>query len=366
MNATSPNEAGNIPSSRQAPERRHAEARRHVRELAGTKLGLAIIATLAVFGIYVIGLVSLTSFARPRLLSTLTAAVEKVVVRVDQPVQSTFVVHNVAMSVEGVPSPACVSGLVLPVQHSTITYSRIGEGKVFIEVAPPDDSEVEIPLEFLPVGSQRAIQPGRGPISFAVPAERPEKDAKPDRLDCPDGEPLVRLPIYGAVSIGEEQKAPVLPGPLDPGLLHSGSLEVSARAIVLGGLMRPTTYPVGTISIPVGARLEAKASSDTAAAFWWGLVGVRKDQPGLHVVTATEAPAFSIYHPGISEPVDVEVGVLVQIFNDPNLMRLQVVIAVFLLVFNLAISVFGIAPWGRRRRTEASDVVGNSPPAEDD
>lgn len=335
----------------ETPHRSHA-VRNRLLGFAKTKLGLAVYSTLGVFCIYVLSLLLLTQFAAPRLLSTLTAIAEKVVVRVANPVQSAFVVANAAMFTGDAKSATCVSGLVRPVQHSTVGYTRIGEGRVFIEVTPPGDREDEVSLTLVGAASQNSTGATdgetKGYVTFVVPTDKPEKDAKEDPTACPNAEPLVRLPIYGSLSLGEEQHAPSRPNPLEPSLLHSGSLEVSARAIVLLGLMRPTTYPVATISIPVGSRFEAKKSPSEAPAFWWGFVGVRKDQPALSVVTATEAPAFSIYRPGVSEPVDVEVGVLAQVFNDPNLARIQVLLAVFLLILNLAISLFGIAPWGSK------------------
>lgn len=278
---------------------------------------------------------------KPQMISTLSAVSERVSVRVVDQRQASFVVGQVKLySEQKYPDGKCVAGLVRPRRGVTVIYARLWKAdRIRIELRPPEDDETADSAELLTSADPATAELLRGTVVF-----QPAIDEDPQAMGCNDGAPISRLPIHGIIRVGEEQQPPDRPRQLVPSLLHSGTLAVAAEAVEFSlfgiHLVRPTVYSVATINLPVGGRLESSnAANPDSSSFWWGFVQADRDETALSVNAATESPSFAIFRPGVSKPIKVEVGVLVQLFNDPNLSRLQLIVTALVIIVQLSIPV---------------------------
>ncbi len=298
--------------------------RRCWRAIRATRTRIVAGGTILLGGAYL--LVILYLLPAPQIISTLEAVAERVVVTVIDQRQSSFIVGQVTMSGERIGNDgSCVAGLVRPVRGATIIYSRLGnEEGIRIELLPPGSDDAAATAEFVPLNANDG-ETLHGALAFRHARDK-----------CGDaGEAIARLPIHGWLRVGEEQQPPARARPVSPSLLHGGTLDVAANAI--SGLgMRPSVYQVTTVKLPVGSRVEVSTDQrQDPRSFWWGFVDASEDKPALSVHAATEAESLSIYRPGEARSAHIQVGALAQIFNDPNLTRIQVLVTALILIFTI-------------------------------
>jgi hypothetical protein len=258
----------------------------------------------------------------PQIISTLDAVSERVVVTVLDQRQASFIVGRVKLHGEGIADGGrCVAGLVRPVRGASVVYTRLGkEEGIRVELLPPGQDDTAASAEFIALNKDDGAELLRGPLVFA-PAESECRDT---------GTAVARLPIHGLMQVGEELQAPARARALPPSLMHTGTLNVAANALTdpWDWVMRPTVYPVTSVTLPVGSRLEVPPEHrQDSRSFWWGFVQVPHDAPGLSVRAATEAASLVIYRPGEARSSRIEAGRLVQFLNDPNLARIQLILA---------------------------------------
>ena len=149
--------------------------------------------------------------------------------------------------------------------------------------------------------------------------------------DCKDMT-AVRLPVWGPGAIGGWFS----PQPETGGILLSGTLHVFGRTLDLGIFGRGgALYPAydDPIPLPAGGRMwtdeDRNASSEgTERTALFGFATVDKEGY-LHAELSTDAPTLMITQPGDSVLASrIEIGTFTQALNDPNLLRLQVIIAI--------------------------------------
>ena len=267
------------------------------------------------------------------IISVLSAVSERVTVTVVDQRQSSFVVGKVGLYGDRLPEVRCFAGLVRPVAGAVVTYTRLGEDQdILVEITPPRDDPNAVAAEL--ISSEGITTAIRGVVGFDPGAHPVGNDNK----KCDAGSDVVRLPIHGRLRVGEEQQPPVSPRALPPSLLHSGTIDVSGKALTDPfGLSRPTIYSVASIRLPVGARVEVpNRHHSNPLSFWWGSVQRTNDGPALQVNAATEAPALVIYRPGAARASEIEVGRLAQLFLDTNVLRLQFVLAALFIFIQVA------------------------------
>jgi hypothetical protein len=286
-----------------------------------------IVWTAALFAVY---LIILWRLPEPQIISMLEAVSERVVVTVLDQRQASFIVGRTKLSGEKVANGgACVAGLVRPVRGATVAYTRLGKAEgIRIEIFPPGQNDDAVVAEFIAANSNDSGEPLRGVVAF-----------EPAQGDCEQvGDAIARLPIHGRLRVGEEQLPPARARALPASLLHTGTLSVAANAMTFG-IVKPTVYPVTTVTLPVGSRIEVSPEhNQDPRSFWWGFVQVPHDAPALSVRAATEAPSLEVYRPASNGSSHIEVGLLVQLLNDPNLARLQLIAAVLVFLFYLIVT----------------------------
>jgi hypothetical protein len=211
----------------------------------------------------------------------------------------------------------CVSGLFTPNPGTEIAYSRIGEGPVEITISPGFGATGD-DVGQLYSDDQATPRRYSGPIIMQQRNLCLHKDTDAKH-------PVVRLPIWGYARIGREFK-PARGAEPDPGLLIDGKLDVSAHAVWTGAL-----YEVRSVTLPVASRLQAARAGQRdsdAKPIWWGLASVDSLKTGLLVNVATVAPRLELYRPNQTDAEVISVTSLVQLTDDPVLLRLQILVAV--------------------------------------
>ncbi len=165
---------------------------------------------------------------------------------------------------------------------------------------------------------------------------------------CP-GKPPATLPVWGPGQVGDTFT--VRSEGIGPMLL-SGTLEVFGRTIDLGWLgsggalyaasSQPMTIPPGGWIWSNGAeRGDAQVPPEESAFF--GYVNSAADT-GLDVRLTTETPLLQIIAPGGRlEPSRVEIGLFAQALSDPNILRAQLSLLIFFLLFPIMIDLVGLA-----------------------
>lgn len=173
------------------------------------------------------------------------------------------------------------------------------------------------------------------------------------------GTPPSLLPVWGPGQVGDTFT--VRSDGFGP-ILLSGSLEVFGRTIHLGWFgqggavysasSEPMTVPPGGWIWTDGdnAALGADLPPEEAALF--GYVDAKADQ-GLNVRVTTESPLLQIIAPGGRlEPGRIEIGMFAQALNDPNILRAQFALLIFLLLFPIMIDLVALATSKERTNAE--------------
>lgn len=249
--------------------------------------------------------------------------------------RSAFPVYGMRASLPSEPAldGQCVDGLFKPLRYARVTYERVGEGGLEIEVepghTPPGDQQPLLGIfqtakDGTPIKVTGSAYFGWDSDCVAAYAEARGR-ARSDEIRPPP------LPIWGIVSIGSEYQAINAPGLPRARLLLSGQLRVSARSLRLPGYREQVLYPVTNVDLPVGSRLEAEPLTSTPGAYvtWWGTAYVDSQKPSLVVEVATDAKELLIYHPIRSEPDVIKVATLTQLMNDPHIARASSFVAIF-------------------------------------
>lgn len=165
--------------------------------------------------------------------------------------------------------------------------------------------------------------------------------------DCP-GKPAAMLPVWGPGQVGDTFT--VRSEGFGP-ILLSGTLEVFGRTVDLGWFGQggavyaasgqPMTVPPGGWIWTDGDASGMALPPEEAALF--GYVDAASEQ-GLNVRVTTESPMLQIIAPGGRlEPGRIEIGLFAQALNDPNILRAQFALLIFLLVFPIMIDLVALA-----------------------
>lgn len=225
----------------------------------------------------------------------------------------------------------CLSGMLEPRLDETVEYIRQAEGALIIAL-------------------QRGGVTATG-LSFNGPTSLV---ADPD---CA-GTPPALLPVWGPGQVGDTFT--VRSDGFGP-ILLSGSLEVFGRTIHLGWFGRggavysassqPMTIPPGGWIWTDGDKAAPGADVPPEEAALFGYVDAKVDQ-GLSIRVTTESPLLQIIAPGGRlEPGRIEVGLFAQALNDPNILRAQFALLIFLLLFPIMIDLVALAT--SKERTDA-------------
>jgi len=277
-------------------------------------------------------------------VSQVSALAERVEFEVTQPRLAAIPVRQMRIAT-GDPAldGKCIDGLILPVLNANVIYGRVGYGPLSIRIGPPDaDQPNAIAGVFEPESNGKVLSlKGSAYIETDASCARNSAQVQ-SSADLVTSIPLP-LPIWGKAKIGSEFKGMKSSDP-EPTLLLSGQIRVSARAIELPPQfleMRATLYPVTTLDLPVGSRLEAFAASKNSSSLdndgttflsnWWGTAYVDSEKPALNIELATDTPKLALYRPNRHEPDVIEASHLNQVFEDPNLVKLYKLFGVFAL-----------------------------------
>lgn len=268
--------------------------------------------------------------------------------------KSAFPVYGMRASVSDATSPAlaaldrqCVDGLFHPTRFARVTYGRVGQGPLEIDVARGSVASTETTPVLGAYEARNGDRPLKivAPIYFEWDKKCAEDHAASGGLATQNETFPPPLPVWGTISVGGEFQPITTPGLPPPRLLLSGDIRVSAHSIhisdKLGFVDKPTIYTVTSLHLPVGSRLVAAPEDDGKAGNatnWWGVVYVDSSKPALSAEVATNASKLLTYHANLSKPDLIQVATLTQLTNDPQIIRLHFCMVV-------VISFFGILGW---------------------
>jgi hypothetical protein len=283
-----------------------------------SQLSFSII-TVCLYG----GVVFWLSWSPPELLSTASILTEQIRLDVIDGAKTAFPIFGMKLSSPGSPSDGkCAEGLLTPSSQSTVIYGRAGSGPLEIELrrtTPPAAGGSPI------VGR---LEPSSGaPVQLIAPVY-----LEADPATCLTGAPT-ELPVWGQLSVGQEFRPIAHSGPRDPTMLLSGALRVMART----ALFSPRLYHIEDMVLPVGSRLEAKHEAGRNESWnWWGAAYIDPNRPALVLEVATDARSLVVYRPNRSDADVIEVSALEQLFSDPNIVWLQIVVGSIVVLVQFA------------------------------
>jgi hypothetical protein len=285
-----------------------ATYRRLRRRLGGVTLfflGFVIVFVLG-FAIWVSGLPA------PETLVVLSGRTEKLTMRVMNPSEAAIDIGGMRLTALDFGGPAetpCITGTLLPSAGALVTYRRAGRDGPIIEINDPQSAGLLASAD----GNHKL------PPSISLTAD----------AGC-DGAPPTRLPVWGAIDVGDNLRAIGRSGIDNRSfVLLSGKLNVYARSV--RGLWLPQSlYFVRSVELPVGSRITTGPLDSNRSEPAWGLLSIdRKD--GFELSLSTQTHDLTVYVPGSdAEPDRIDVTDFVQIFEDPSLVAIQIMIAVFM------------------------------------
>jgi len=302
-------------------------------------------------------------FGEPELLSSISANTEIVSVIADGTDQGAILLdHARLFDVPGMPRN-CSDGIFVPSESARVTIVRQLDGPLTIEVAPNA------------AGLSGDFRSGDG-------TTYPYRDTVWIRFNYKDSacqaDAILRIPLSGVVTIGDDFRSQM--GPDDPiYLLLSGHIDTYARAVSsLFGFSLPSghgaLYPVGSVTLPAGARLRECVPAGPAGkpaappAVWSGyaearLVVTDVSDRALQAELITTARQFALTTPGgektagrtcggsdngIGSREDViSISLLARIIGDPNLAAFGAAIAFILLFIQVIMAVLAVALQGK-------------------
>lgn len=278
----------------------------------------------------------------PELISVASVLTERVDVAISDGAKAAFPIDGMRIATE---NPAingqCVQGLLTPAAKTTVSYGRVGEGSLEIKI----------------FSTQGLSEPSNGIIGTLLLANGDSllltrRAYLATTFDCP-GLATTQLPIWGQVSIGVEFQPIAHGGEREPTMLLNGHLLVMARSVMdallsnphlsektrnfLGRFFAPKLYPVADLTLPVGSRLEeGKRQQVGEPSNWWGTAYVDRQRPALVVEVASDARQLAVYRPNTSDVDYIRISGFEQLFSDPNLVWVQIVLGSMLLLGQLA------------------------------
>lgn len=217
----------------------------------------------------------------------------------------------------------CLSGNLEPRLDGAVEYIRQSGGELIVT------------LEGGGITSSGVSMPG--PTSLVA-----DPDCAPSTTSM--------LPVWGPGQVGNTFT--VRSDGFGP-ILLSGALEVFGRTIDLGWLGRggavysasaePMTIPPGGWLWTDGGETGGDKGLPPEEAALFGYVDVHAEQ-GLNVHVTTESPQLQIIAPGGRlEPGRIEIGLFAQALNDPNILRAQFALLIFLLLLPIMIDLVALA-----------------------
>jgi hypothetical protein len=229
----------------------------------------------------------------------------------------------------------CIGGLVQPTAGTRVTVRRTGDEPLRIVLERFDDKPA---AEFR--GQDAVVNADLMKASWLM-VEQSET--------CGET-PLRRLQISGLVEIGDELRPETSASEPASAPILEGRVEVYGKTVDLGWLWgdrRPRLYPVTEIAIPPGSRLtEAPGVGEPQDRQpWSGMVYVEADVSALQAEVTTEASALALFRPGSGlEPEILKVGIFAQLFNDPNILSIQIMLAMLVGILQVVMAFFSVKP----------------------
>lgn len=289
----------------------------------------AISVVLTVLSLWVFG-----SLGGPRTFAVIQANSEYLKYRVFNTQLASFPADGfrVGLADDTALEGQCLTGMVEPRLDGTVEYIRRTGSELIISLSAGGITSSGVSMD--------------GPTSLVADET------------CSEATPVL-LPVWGPGQVGDTFT--VRSDGFGP-ILLSGSLEVFGRTIDLGWFGQGgAVYSASSdpMTIPPGGWLwtdggDAAKGSDLPPeeAALFGYVD-RQAEHGLNVRVTTESPLLQIIAPGGRlDPGRIEIGLFAQALNDPNILRAQFALLIFLLLFPIMIDLVALAT--SRERTDAS------------
>lgn len=265
------------------------------------------------------------SLGGPRTFAVIQANSEYLRFRVFNTQLASFPVDGfrVGLSDDGNLEGLCLTGMLEPRLDGVVEYIR------------QSDRELIVTLEAGGITSSGVSM--QGPTSLV---------ADPSCAQSP----IAMLPVWGPGQVGDIFT--VRSDGFGP-ILLSGALEVFGRTIDLGWLgqggavyaasSEPMTIPPGGWLWTDGGDAGDLHGLPPEESALFGYVDVHAEQ-GLNVHVTTESPQLQIIAPGGRlEPGRIEIGLFAQALNDPNILRAQFALLIFLLLLPIMIDLVALA-----------------------
>lgn len=277
--------------------------------------------------LYVAWVISLPA---PDAIATVSAEVERIEFTVHDPRLASFpvggmrIVHQEAHPGARLAAGECISGLLRPDLGAIVAYELAGRAPLTVSIEQ----------------GGAVHEPPAGGAATRVSAPFVLEEAS-KQCGAEHGEAPHRLPIRGDLRIGVEMR-PAARGRVTPGLLLEGKLRVQVRALhtLHVGRQPSTLYSGPEIELAAGARVQADAGRRPQT--WFGTALVPDDAASLRVLASTEAPNLLVFRPGRTDPDVIRITALTQVFEDPNVVRLQMLVLGVIAIIALFVNLFAL------------------------
>jgi hypothetical protein len=271
----------------------------------------------------------------PKTLSFVTAKTNSVKILVTNPDMMRLQANAFLIKGEGasgvIALPKCIVGLIKPTKDTLVTYRYLGE-HMSVSLERDDGKPAVEFIGFTGKTYEPLMKSGYITLTTAECGEEPPK----------------RLPVFGAIEIGEELKTQHSVNSASSYPLIEGTIKTYGQSMKIKHLekwMKSSLYQVSEMDIPPGARVY-QHEKDKNLAGWTGFITIT-EYDGMQVNVTTSAPkiAYQITDAN-SEPYVVEISNLSQMMNDPIVIIGQLL---FLVLISLKDTIF------RRKKPDAND-----------
>jgi hypothetical protein len=324
-----------------AAARRSMATLRHLAASIVHKLQELRTVTLVVLSVAILFLilfaVSVCTLPTPETIVVLSGRTEKLTMRALNPSEAAIDIGGMKlMSLDfgGSTDRSCIAGTVLPSSGALVTYRRAGQDGPIIEISHPRSA-----------GLLASSTGGRDlPPSISLTADPGCAGALP-----------TRLPVWGAIDVGDNLRAIGRDGVDNRSfVLLSGNLNVYARSVshFWWFSLPRSLYFIRSVELPVGTRITTGPLDSSRSEPAWGLLSIDRED-GFKLSLSTQTSNLTVFVPGSSvDPDSIDVTGFVQVFEDPNLVAIQIYLAVILGVLGFAssmIQIFSSLKDGERR-----------------
>lgn len=295
---------------------------RALRALAWQRVGAAIVISVT---LTLVALVVFGSLGGPQTFAVIQANSEYLRYRVFNTQLASFAADGfrIGLAEDARLEGQCLSGTIEPRIDGSVEYTRQADGPLIVTLGAGGIVSTGTVIE--------------GMASLVADAT------------CRGTMPKM-LPVWGPGQVGDTFT--VRSEGFGP-ILLSGSLEVFGRTIDLGWFGQggavysasdqPMTVPPGGWIWTDGDRADRTGAPPPEEAALFGYVDT-KAESGLNVRVTTESPLLQIIAPGGKlEPGRIEIGLFAQALNDPNILRAQFALLIFLLLFPIMIDLVALA-----------------------